>query len=163
MEQTYLEIGTIVNTHGIRGELKLLPKDVDGSVLAACETFYLDGQAVRPRFPRVHKGCLLFRIDGVPDLDAALPYKGKVVSARRSDLALPEGVYLPAELLGMAVLDAETGERLGTIGEVMAYPGHDVYLVKGEKEFMVPAVPAFIAEVDLPADTMKIHVWEGLI
>ena len=86
MEQTYLEIGTIVNTHGVRGELKLLPKDVDGSVLAACETFYVDGRAVRPRFPRVHKGCLLFRIDGVPDLDAALPYKGKVVSAAQTSL-----------------------------------------------------------------------------
>ena len=67
------------------------------------------------------------------------------------------------ELCGDRVECAESGEWLGVIGEVMAYPGHDVYLVRGEKEFMVPAVPAFIAEIDLPRDTMKIHVWEGLI
>ena len=163
MEQTYIEIGTIVNTHGVRGELKLLPRDIDAEVLASCKTLYIDGRAVTPRSQRLHKGCLLFRLEGVPDLDAALPYKGKTVSAHRADLALPEGVYLPAELLGMAVLDAETGEDLGRIARVMAYPGHDVYLVSGKKEFMVPAVPAFIAEIDLPADTMKIHVWEGLI
>ena len=163
MEQTYIEIGAIVNTHGVRGELKLLPKDIDGEVLMKCRTFYIDGRAVAPKSSRVHKGCLLFRIDGVSDLDAALPYKGKAVSARRADLPLPEGVYLPAELMGMAVLDAETGEALGHIAEVTAYPGHDVYLVRGKKEFMVPAVPAFIAEIDLKADTMRIHVWEGLI
>lgn len=163
MEQTYIEIGTIVNTHGVRGELKLLPRDIDGSVLAKCGTFYIDGRALKLRSARVHKGCLLFHLEGVPDLDAALGYKGKTAFAHRLDLCLPEGVYLPAELLGMAVLDAETGEELGHIAQVMAYPGHDVYLVKGEKEFMVPAVPAFIAEIDLRADTMKIHVWEGLI
>ena len=163
MEQTYMEIGTIVNTHGVRGELKLLPRGVDAEMLAACRTFYVDGRAVTSRSARVHKGCLLFRLEGVPDLDAALAYKGKAVSVRRADLTLPEGVYLPAELLGMAVLDAETGEALGRIAEVMPYPGQDVYLVKGEKEFMVPAVPAFIAEIDLRADTMRIHVWEGLI
>ena len=163
MEQTYIEIGTIVNTHGVRGELKLLPQDLDAETLTACKTFYIDGKAVLPRTPHVHKGCLLFHLDGVPDLNAALAYKNKTVSARRTDLPLPEGVYLPAELMGMRVLNAETGEELGKIAQVMAYPGHDVYLVKGEKEFMVPAVPAFIAEIDLPSDTMNIHVWEGLI
>ena len=55
MEQTYLEIGTIVNTHGVRGELKLLPKDVDGSVLAACETFYVGGLS-GPGFPGSTRG-----------------------------------------------------------------------------------------------------------
>lgn len=163
MEQTYLEIGTIVNTHGVRGELKLLPRDIGAEVLADCKTLYIDDRARTPRSPRVHKGCLLFRLDGVPDLDAALGYKGKTVSVHRADLSLPEGVYLPAELMGMAVTDAETGKDLGRIAEVMAYPGHDVYLVRGRKEFMVPAVPAFIAEIDLPGDTMRIHVWEGLI
>jgi len=164
MEQTCLEIGTIVNTHGVRGELKLLPVDgVDAALLTGCRAFLIDGQAIVPRSVRVHKGCLLFRLDGVTDMDAALPYKGRTVSARRDDLHLPEGVYLPAELAGMQVLDAETGEELGRLARVLSYPSQDVYLVRGRQEFLVPAVPAFIAEIDLPGNTMKIHVWEGLI
>ena len=163
MEQTYIEIGTIVNTHGVRGELKLLPRDIDAEVLASCKTLYIDGRAVTPRSQRLHKGCLLFHLEGVPDLDAALPYKGKTVSAHRADLALPEGVYLPAELLGVAVLDAETGEELGKIDQVLTYPAHKIYAVRGGKdEYLVPAVPAFIAAVNLPGGTVEIHMIEGL-
>ena len=54
-------------------------------------------------------------------------------------------------------------EELGKLKEVIAYPGHDVFVVKGEKEFMVPAVPAFIDSIDLESNEMRIHVWEGLI
>jgi len=86
-----------------------------------------------------------------------------VVSIRRADLNLPDDFYFPAELIGLAVFDVETGEELGKLKDVIAYPGHDVYVVKGEKEFMVPAVPAFIAGIDLEKNEMHIHVWEGLI
>ena len=100
---------------------------------------------------------------GYLDLDSALGYKGKVVSIRRSDVRLPDGEYFTAELLGLTVLDAETKEELGKIADVIPYPGHDVYVVQGKKEFMVPAVPAFIGEIDMDKGTMEIHVWEGLI
>ena len=96
-------------------------------------------------------------------LDDALSYKGKVVSIRRSDAHLPDGEYFTAELLGLTVLDAETGEDLGKLSDVIPYPGHDVYVVSGKKEFMVPAVPAFIGDIDMDRGTMEIHVWEGLI
>ncbi len=163
MKLTYVEIGQIVNTHGVRGELKLRPLDVEAELLRRCKTFYIDGAPVSPTARRIHKGCLLFQLPGVDSVDAALPYKGKTVSVRRSELPLPEGAYLPAELMGMAVEDAESGAALGKIAGVIPYPAHDVYVVRGEKEFMVPAVEAFVASVDLEANVMKIHVWEGLI
>ena len=142
---------------------KLNPWDVEPEVLRRCKTFYIDGQALRPASARIHKNCLLFTLPGVGDLDSALAYKGKVVSIRRSDVRLPDGEYFTAELLGLTVLDAETKEELGEISDVIPYPGHDVYVVQGEKEFMVPAVPAFIGEIDMDRGTMEIHVWEGLI
>ncbi len=163
MKLEYIEIGRIVNTHGVRGELKLNPWDVDAELLRRCGTFYIDAKPYQPVSARVHKNCLLFQLPGVADMDAALSYKGKTVSIRRADVHLPPGEYFTAELLGLTVLDAETGERLGEVSEVIPYPGHDVYVVRGEKEFMVPAVPAFIAGIDLEANTMRIHVWEGLI
>ena len=163
MKQTHIEIGQIVNTHGVRGELKLRPLDVEAELLRRCKTFYIDGSPLSPVASRVHKGCLLFSLPGVDSVEAALSYKGRMVSVCRSELPLPEGVYLPAELMGMTVLDAEDGAVLGRITNVISYPAHDVYVVSGKKEFMVPAVAAFVASVDLEADVMRIHVWEGLI
>ena len=163
MKLEFIEAGQIVNTHGVRGEMKLNPWDVDVELLSRCRMFYIDGEPCKPKNMRIHKNCLLFQLPEVADMNAALRYKGKVVSIRRSDVFLPDGAYFAAELEGLQVLDDETGEELGKLTEVIPYPGHDVYVVKGEKEFMVPAVPAFIGEIDLEAGTMRIHVWEGLI
>ena len=163
MKLEYIEIGQIVNTHGVRGELKLNPWDVDPELLRRVKTFYIDGQPWKPAGTRVHKNCLLFTLPGVADLDAALPFKGKVVSIRRRDVRLPDGEYFTAELVGLTALNAETGEILGTLEDVMPYPAHDVYRIQGEQEILVPAVPAFIEAIDMEAGTIRIHVWEGLI
>ena len=67
------------------------------------------------------------------------------------------------ELVGLAARDAETGEDLGKIEEVLSYPAHKVYVLRGGRdEFLVPAVPAFIAGIDLAAGTVDIHMMEGL-
>lgn len=163
MKLEYIEIGQIVNTHGVRGEMKLNPWDVDAELLRGCKTFYIGGKAHTVSSSRVHKGCLLFQMPGVNDMDTALTFKTKVVSIRREDLDLPDDFFFPAELEGITVLDTANGKELGKLKEVIPYPGHDVFVVKGEKEFMVPAVPAFIDSIDLEANEMKIHVWEGLI
>ena len=163
MRPEFLEIGTIVNTHGVRGEMKLAPRDVDAALLRGVKALYIDGRAYRPAAARVHKDCLLLTLPEVTDLDGALAFKGKAVSIRREDVSLPEGVYFPAELIGLSAVDAESGAALGTLVQVLPYPAHDVYVIRGEKEFMVPAVPAFIQAVDLERETIQIHVWEGLI
>ena len=63
----------------------------------------------------------------------------------------------------MAVYDAATGEALGKIIQVDPYPAHKVYTVRGAREYLIPAVPeVFIKSVDLDADRMEVHVWEGM-
>ena len=92
-----------------------------------------------------------------------LALKGKDLYIRRSDAKLPEGACFDAELLGMAVYDAATGEALGKIVQVDPYPAHKVYTVRGAREYLIPAVPeVFIKSVDLDADRMEVHVWEGM-
>ena len=163
MELEFIHIGQIVNTHGIRGEIKLLPHSVDPDIIVRCKTMYIGGQAVAPRTRRVHKGCVLLTLPGVEDIDTALAYKNKDVSIRRKDVKLPKGVYFDQELLGLTARNAATGETLGTVEEVMNYPAHKVYAIRGGKdEYLVPAVPAFIQDIDIQAGTMDIHVWEGL-
>ena len=101
-------------------------------------------------------------LPGVDDMDAALHLKNKILSVRREDLVLPEGRYLNAELIGLAVIDAESGAEIGTIKDVLIYPANNVLVVKGDKEYMIPAVPAVIERTDLEAGTMTIHMMKGL-
>ena len=77
------------------------------------------------------------KFPGVDDMNAALALKGKDLYIRRSDAKLPEGACFDAELLGMAVYDAATGEALGKIIQVDPYPAHKVYTVRGAREYLI--------------------------
>ncbi len=163
MELEFITVGPIVNTHGIRGEVKLLPQGVDAELLRGCKTLYVDGQPHKVEASRVHKGCLLVKLAGVDDMDTGLTFKNKTVSIRRKDVKIPKGVFFDQELIGLTARDAATGEDLGAVEEVLDYPAHKVYVVRGGRdEFMIPAVPAFVKSIDMAAGVMEIHVWEGM-
>ena len=163
MELPFITAGQIVNTHGIRGEVKLLPRGVDEEVLAGCKTFFIGGKAYDCTASRVHKGCLLLKFKDVDDMNAALALKGKTAAIRRADAPVPEGAYFDEELVGLIARDAETGEEIGKIEEVLTYPAHKIYAVRGGKdEYLVPAVPAFIAALDVGKGTVDIRMMEGL-
>jgi len=163
MELEFITVGPIVNTHGIRGEVKLLPQGVDVELLRGCKTLYVGGQPHKVEASRVHKGCLLVKLAGVDDMDTGLTFKNKTVSIRRKDVKIPKGVFFDQELIGLTARDAATGEELGAVEEVLDYPAHKVYVVRGGRdEFMIPAVPAFVKSIDMAAGVMEIHVWEGM-
>ena len=163
MKLETINVGRIVNAHGIRGEVRVQPRDGDPYFLTEFDTFYIDGKPVTPTANHVHKSLVLMKFPGVDDMNAALEWKDKVLYIRREDADLPEGEYFDDELLGVEVFDEATGERLGEIKKVETYPASKVYTVKGEKEYLIPAVKdAFIRSVDLDRNRMEIHVWEGL-
>ena len=158
-----IKVGRIVNAHGIKGEVRVQPRDGDPYFLTECKTFYIDGKPVTPTANHVHKSLVLMKFPGVDDMNAALTWKDKVLYIRREDAHLPEGEYFDDELLGVEVYDEATGALLGEIKQVETYPASKVYTVKGEKEYLVPAVKdAFIRSVDLDRNRMEIHLWEGL-
>ena len=163
MKLETINVGRIVNAHGIRGEVRVQPRDGDPYFLTEFKTFYIDGKPVTPTANHVHKSLVLMKFPGVDDMNAALTWKDKVLYIRREDAHLPEGEYFADELLGVEVYDEATGALLGEIKQVETYPASKVYTVKGEKEYLVPAVKdAFIRSVDLDRNRMEIHVWEGL-
>ena len=151
MRPEFIPVGHIVNAHGIKGEVKLNPEGFTPEFVAEFDTLYINGQAVRVKSRRVHKSTLLLTL---PEVE---------VSIRREDAALPEGEYFDAELMGAAVLDDATGEELDTIRRVLHYPAHKVYEVRGQREYLIPAVPeVFIASVDADAGVVRIHMMKGL-
>ena len=158
-----IKVGRIVNAHGIRGEVRVQPRDGDPYFLTEFDTFYIDGKPVTPTANHVHKSVVLMKLPGVDDMNAALALKDKVLYIRREDADLPEGECFDDELLDMEVFNAATGELLGKIVRVDPYPAHKVYTVKGKKEYLIPAVKgAFIQSVDLDGNRMEVNVWEGL-
>ena len=163
MKLETINVGRIVNAHGIKGEVRVQPRDGDPYFLTECKNFYIDGKPVTPTANHVHKSLVLMKFPGVDDMNAALTWKDKVLYIRREDAHLPEGEYFDDELLGVEVYDEATGALLGEIKQVETYPASKVYTVKGEKEYLVPAVKdAFIRSVDLDRNRMEIHLWEGL-
>ena len=163
MKLETINVGRIVNAHGIKGEVRVQPRDGDPYFLTEFKTFYIDGKPVTPTANHVHKSLVLMKFPGVDDMNAALTWKDKVLYIRREDAHLPDGGYFDDELLGVEVYDEATGALLGEIKQVETYPASKVYTVKGEKEYLVPAVKdAFIRSVDLDKNRMEIHLWEGL-
>ena len=163
MELPLITAGQIVNTHGIRGEVKLLPRGLAPEELTGCTLLYIGGRPYTCTASRIHKGCLLAKLEGVGDMDAALALKGCQVKVRREDVPLPPGEYFDEELVGLAVRDAETGEALGKLEEVLSYPAHKIYVVRGGRdEFLIPAVPAFIVETNEDEGYIKVNLIEGM-
>ena len=162
MKLTYVEVGKIVNTHGVRGELKVQPWCDSAEQFLEFHTLYLDGAPVQPRSVRLHKGNVLLTLPGVEDMDAALHLKNKVLSVRRQDMHLAEGRYLNAELIGLTVLDSASGAAIGVIRDVLVYPANNVLAVKGEREYLIPAVPSVIESTDLDAGTMTVRLMKGM-
>lgn len=163
MKQELIPVGTIVNAHGIRGEVKLNPVGFDPAFLAEFDRFNIGGKETAVCSARVHKSVLLLTLPGVEDMDAALALKGKSVCIYAEDVELPEGEYFDVELEGCTVVDDATGEALGKLTRVLHYPAHKVYEVKGEREYLIPAVPQiFIAAVDIDAGVVRVHMMKGL-
>ena len=163
MKQELIPVGTIVNAHGIRGEVKLNPVGFDPAFLAEFDRFNIGGKETAVCSARVHKSVLLLTLPGVEDMDAALALKGKSVCIYAEDVELPEGEYFDVELEGCTVVDDATGEALGKLTRVLHYPAHKVYEVKGAREYLIPAVPqVFIAAVDIDAGVVRVHMMKGL-
>ena len=157
----YLEIGQIVNTHGIRGEVRIQPWADSPEFLLRFKTFYIDGAPVRVRAARVHKGCVIALFDGVEDVNAAMGLKNKTLCIYRADARLPKGSFFLADILGARVV-AEDGAEIGTLADTLDLPGQRVYVVRGEREHLIPAVPEFILHTDADAGVITVRLIEGM-
>ena len=87
--------------------------------------------------------------------------KGKTVQLRRADARLPQGSFFLADIIGLDVVDQD-GQRLGTLKEVLSPSRQQVYVVAGEREIMIPAVPEFILETNIEAGYIKVRLIEGM-
>ena len=164
MRPEYITVGTAVNAHGIRGEVKVNPVGFDPEFIAAFKTLYIGGKPMAVKAARVHKSTVLLTLPGVDTMDDALSLKGRAVAIRRTDARLPKGQFFDEELEGCAVVDDATGQEIGRLDKVLSYPAHKVYQVRGgAHEYLIPAVPdVFIVSADPDAEVIRVRMMKGL-
>ena len=158
MKLQFIEAGEIVTTHGIKGEVKVLPWLDSPEDLCDFERCRIDGREVEIEQCRVQKTCNLVKLAGVDTMEAAQALRGKIIELYREDI--DDEVIFAAELIGMEVYC--DGEMIGKIKEVLDYPGNSVYVVKGAREYMIPAVKEFILSTDIEKNEMQVKLIEGM-
>ena len=158
MRLQYIEAGEIVNTHGVRGEVKVLCWLDDPEMLCEFDRCRIDGKEYEMEQVRVQKTCNLVKLSGIDTMEAAMLMRGKTVELYREDI--DEEVIFAAELIGMEVYTED--KCIGKIREVLDYPGNSVYVIKGEYEYMIPAVKQFILSTDMEGNRMQVKLIEGM-
>ena len=158
MKLQFIEAGEIVTTHGVRGEMKILTWLDSPEDLCDFDRCRIAGKEYEIETCRVQKTCNLLKVKGIDNMEDAQAMRGKIVELYREDIS--DEVIFAAELIGMEVYSGQA--YLGKIVDVLDYPGNQVYVVKGEHEYMIPAVKAFVISTDLEANRMEVTTIEGM-
>ena len=158
MRLQYIEAGEIVTTHGVRGEMKVLPWADGPDFLLDFNRVRIDGKEYKVESCRIQKSCNLLKLAGVDTMEAAQALHGKTLEIYREDT--DPDIIFAAELVGIEVYQDNT--LLGKLMEVLDYPGNKVYVVKGEREYMIPAVKAFVLSTDMENNRMQVKLIEGM-
>ena len=158
MKLQYIEAGEIVTTHGVRGEMKVLPWMDGPEILCEFDRCRIDGVEYTIESCRIQKTCNLVKLTGIDTMEAAQAMRGKTMELYREDI--DDEVIFAAELMGVEVFC--DGENIGKIVDVLDYPGNKVYVVKGNHEYMIPAVSAFVLDTNMEENTMQVKLIEGM-
>lgn len=158
MKLQYLEAGQIVTTHGVRGEMKVLPWADGPDFLLDFDRVRIDGKEYKVESCRIQKSCNLLKLAGIDTMEAAQAMHGKTLEIYREDTD-PDLIFA-AELIDMDVFQDDI--QIGKLVDVLDYPGNKVYVVKGDKEYMIPAVKAFVLSTDMENNKMHVRLIEGM-
>ena len=148
-----IELGRIAGSYGLRGWVKVA---AEPGALAAQRTWWVDGRELGVEEAKAHSGNVLAKLEGIETREQARGLIGRTVSVRRADLPEPAaGIYYWSDLLGLEVVN-EQGLVLGAVEEMFSNGAHDVMAVTGEREHLIPWVPAVVTKVDLAARVIRV-------
>ena len=153
-KRKYLECGKIINTHGVKGAVKLESWCNTPEELAELTRVFISHPGGMKEYAVLHasvfKQFVIAELEGINDIDMALSYKNKTVYAAREDFTLEDGDYFIADIIGLPVTDVNSGKVYGKLKDVINRGASDIYVVETEEgEKMMPAVEEFVKAVDL--------------
>lgn len=163
----FLEVGKIINTHGLRGDVKVIPWTDMPEDFEEIPVVYIrkknDNEQLTVSKIKYQKNNLIVKFKELNNINQAEKYKGLVLYANREDLwELEEGVYYIADLIGLDVYD-ESG-KIGVLADVFNTGANDIYEVRreGKKNLLLPVIDEVVREIDLENKRITVHVMEGL-
>lgn len=166
MIKNYLELGQIVSTHGVKGEVRFDPWCDSPEFVKKFKTLYFDPsgeKSVKVISARPHGNIVILMLEGVATVDEARNMRGTVLYMKRSDARLPKGTWFIQELIGCSVVDADTGKVYGEITDVTSTGANDVYSIKTPSgEVLFPAVKEFIESTDVEEGKVQIRPIKGI-
>ena len=167
MKQQYLEGGRICTSHGVRGLVKVEHLCDSPKVLLSIKRIYFkerNGSFTERKVVScsIMGQFLLMGIDGLSSREEAIAYRGKLFYLNRDDIPLEEGAMFIADMIGLPVIHAESGDALGEISDISDVAGRRIYTVKHQgREVLIPDVPEFIKEIS-EEEGMKVMPIPGL-
>ena len=164
-----LRVGVISSTHGVRGEVKVFPTTVDAWRFKKLKTVILD---IRPEpvllnieNVKFFKNMVILKFKEFNNINEVEKYKGRDLLIRRDQAVKlgPDENFI-IDLVGLSVVTDE-GEDFGTLKDVMKTGANDVYVSEGRdgKEYLFPAIKQCVLNVDLEAQTIMVHIMDGLL
>ena len=167
----FLQIGKIVNTHGIRGELKIITLTDDPKRFDKLKQAYISpdisGNMEKYNVEKVryHKNFVYIKFKEITNINDAEKFKNSYVIIDRKDAVdLPEDSFFICDLIGMDVYE-ESGEVVGKLKDVLKTGSNDVYIVKRKKgkDILIPALKSVVKDVSIENKKMVVSLPEGLV
>ncbi|HHW47113.1 MAG TPA: 16S rRNA processing protein RimM [Clostridiaceae bacterium] len=167
--EKYLRVGKIINTHGIKGELKILPLTDDPKRFDYLKKVFIDKGGIFESLNISHvkyfKNMVLVKFKEINDLNAAEAYKEQYILVDRENaVKLPEGRFFISDIVGCEVVE-ENGNKLGVVTDVLSTGSNDVYVVKNEnsREILVPALKSVVKSVLINEKRITVSLPKGLV
>ncbi len=165
---THFRIGQIVNTQGLKGEVRVYPYVDDINRFDDLESFYL-GKNFNEEFEvervRYKGNMVIMKIKGIDSVELAEKLKTKnLYVSRENSVDLDEDEFFIADLIGLEVFTV-SGEKVGVLKDVLQYSANDVYVVKGDndKEYLIPSTMKFVPEINIEEKKMIIDPIKGML
>ncbi|NLM44190.1 MAG: 16S rRNA processing protein RimM [Clostridiales bacterium] len=164
----YITIGQIVNTHGIKGEVKVYPLTDNIKRFDLVKQVYIDEDNELITLDVINvkylKNMVIIRFKGINDVDSAETLRNKYIKVHRKDtVKLPKDSYLICDLIGLKVM-TESGEVLGKVAEILKTGSNDVFVVRSEnKEILIPGLKSIFKKIDIENKIIIVELLEGLV
>lgn len=162
----YIQVGIIVNTHGIKGDVKVLPLTDDVKRFEDLKNVYLGDDKLKLEIEKVGyvKGNVLLQFKNYLNINDVEKFKNLDLWINEEDkVELPKDSYFLSDILGLEV-HLKEGDHLGTVVDILQPGANDVYVIKdGKKEYLIPAIKDVVIEVDISENKMVIDPIDGML
>lgn len=161
----YILIGKLVNTHGLKGEVRILSQfKYKDKVFIPGMNIYIGKDKVEEKIVsyRHHKIFEMIMMDGYNDINEVIKYKGQYVFVNKDDIKLDKGKYLDEDIIGLNVINKD--KEIGLVRKIENHNGNEILVVRGiDRECLIPYNDNFIEKIDLDNKIMKVKNIDGLL